>query len=120
TKLKVDLLSASAHKLNGPKGIGFLFQRKGLQTSPIFFGGQQERKRRAGTENVPAIVAFAETVKIAQRQMVENREKYKRYADIMTTVFDDNGIEYEVNANGARKLPHVLNISFPNTDIESL
>lgn len=120
TKLKVDLLSASAHKLNGPKGIGFLFQRKGLQTSPIFFGGQQERKRRAGTENVPAIVAFAETVKIAQRQMVENREKYKRYADIMTTVFDDNGIEYEVNANGAQKLPHVLNISFPNTDIESL
>ena len=65
-ELGVDLLSVSAHKLNGPKGIGFLYQRKGTDTTPLFFGGEQERKRRAGTENVPAIVAFSEAVTIAQ------------------------------------------------------
>ena len=64
-ELQVDLLSASAHKLNGPKGVGFLYQRKGLQTTPLQFGGEQERKRRAGTENVPAIAGFAEAVKIS-------------------------------------------------------
>ncbi len=77
-ELHVDLLSASAHKLNGPKGVGFLYQRKGLQTMPLLFGGEQERKRRAGTENVPAIAAFAEAVKIAAKQMMANTEKYQR------------------------------------------
>ena len=64
--MKVDLLSVSAHKINGPKGIGFLYAKSGMKLSPHFFGGEQERKRRAGTENVPAVAGFLEAVKIAQ------------------------------------------------------
>ncbi|MDW0117433.1 cysteine desulfurase family protein [Sporosarcina thermotolerans] len=119
-ELHVDLLSASAHKLNGPKGVGFLYQRKGLQTNPLLFGGEQERKRRAGTENVPAISAFAEAVKIAQQEMAQNRIKYAGFEKILTETFEMNNVSYEVNANGAERLPHVINISFPGTDIESL
>ena len=119
-ELSVDLLSVSAHKLNGPKGVGFLYQRKGHDTMPLFFGGEQERKRRAGTENIPAIIAFSEAVSIIQKTMVQNTETYKHYAKILTDVLDEQGVVYEVNAKNAEKLPHVLNISFPETDIESL
>ena len=119
-ELGVDLLSVSAHKLNGPKGVGFLYQRKGNDTVPLFFGGEQERKRRAGTENVPAIVAFSEAVTIAQETMARHTETYERYATILIDVLDEQGITYEVNAKNAERLPHVLNISFPGTDIESL
>ncbi|MCG7345050.1 cysteine desulfurase [Sporosarcina sp. ACRSL] len=119
-ELQVDLLSASAHKLNGPKGVGFLYQRKGLQTTPLQFGGEQERKRRAGTENVPAIVGFAEAVNIAQKEMEANSVKYNRYQTILSEVFEREGIAFEVNAKEANRLPHVVNFSFPGTEIESL
>lgn len=119
-KLGVDLLSVSAHKLNGPKGVGFLYQRKGIDIKVLQVGGQQERKRRAGTENVPAIVAFSDAVKLMQLSIEDNRMKYKDFGDILKNVLDMKGINYEVNASDAEKLPHVLNISFPGTDIESL
>ncbi|MCM3637325.1 cysteine desulfurase [Sporosarcina luteola] len=119
-ELLVDLLSASAHKLNGPKGVGFLYQRKGLQTTPLQFGGEQERKRRAGTENIPAIAGFAEAIKIARNEMEENHRKYDRFTTILTEVFHQEGIDFEVNADVVDRLPHVVNISFPGTEIESL
>ncbi|WP_186668637.1 cysteine desulfurase family protein [Sporosarcina sp. BP05] len=119
-ELGVDLLSVSAHKLNGPKGIGFLYQRKGLDTTPVLFGGEQERKRRAGTENIPAIVAFAEAVLIAQQGMEQNTANYSNYAAIMTDVLDQQDVTYEMNVKTAEKLPQIMNISFPGTDIESL
>lgn len=119
-ELQVDLLSASAHKLNGPKGVGFLYQRKGLQTTPLSYGGEQERKRRAGTENVPAIASFAQAVNVANSKMADNREQYIRFKQIMISVFHTENTKYEVNAENAETLPHVLNVSFPGTDIESL
>ncbi|MFJ7933570.1 cysteine desulfurase family protein [Sporosarcina sp. NPDC096371] len=120
-ELGVDLLSVSAHKLNGPKGIGFLYQRKGTDTTPLLFGGQQERQRRAGTENIPAIVAFSEAVTIAGQTMEQNAENYRKYATMLTNVFDELAVSYEVNVDEhVEKLPHVINISFPGTDIESL
>lgn len=119
-ELGVDLLSVSAHKLNGPKGIGFLYQRKGLDTTPVLFGGEQERKRRAGTENIPAIVAFSEAVLIAQQAMEQNTVNYSNYATIMTDVFNQQDVAYEMNVKSAEKLPHIMNVSFPGTDIESL
>jgi len=119
-ELGVDLLSVSAHKLNGPKGIGFLYQRKGLDTTPVLFGGEQERKRRAGTENIPAIVAFSEAVLIAQQEMEQNTSNYSNYETIMNKVFKQEDVTYEMNVKSAGKLPHIMNISFPGTDIESL
>ncbi|WP_203246830.1 cysteine desulfurase family protein [Sporosarcina beigongshangi] len=120
-ELGVDLLSVSAHKLNGPKGIGFLYQRKGADPTPLLFGGEQERKRRAGTENIPAIVAFAEAVSIAGQEMKQNTNNYKGYTNILTTLFDEQNVSYKVNvAADVERLPHVFNISFPGTDIESL
>lgn len=119
-ELGVDLLSVSAHKLNGPKGVGFLYQRTGTQTDSLSFGGEQERKRRAGTENVPAIVAFAEAVHIAQQTMEENTRKYAAFANSLTSVFEEANLEFAINAERAGKLPHIVNISFPGTDIESL
>ncbi len=118
--LHVDLLSVSSHKINGPKGIGFLYQRKGVKLSPLFFGGQQERKRRAGTENVPSVLAFAEAVSIAQDMMDEKRELYQQFKQVMISDFDTAEIDFKVNGDEELTLPHILNISFNGTDVESL
>ncbi|AQQ52929.1 cysteine desulfurase family protein [Planococcus lenghuensis] len=116
-ELGVDFLSVSAHKLNGPKGIGFLYQRKGVNLSPLLFGGEQERKRRAGTENVPAAAAFAKAVDIAQKTMDAKTEEYLRYKEIFRNTFTDQEISFK--ENGANQLPHVLNLSIPGIDIEA-
>lgn len=119
-ELSVDLLSVSAHKLNGPKGVGYLYERTGTNIVAQMHGGEQERKRRAGTENVPAIVAFSKAVTIAQNLRVENEKRYQTFASILTTTLDQHKIDYVVNAQDALTLPHIVNISFRGTDIESL
>jgi cysteine desulfurase len=119
-QLKVDLLSVSSHKINGPKGIGFLYQRKGTKLSPQFFGGQQERKRRAGTENVPGILAFAEAVSIAQQTMEEKRDQYHDYKNEMISIFEQAEVDFKINGDEQSMLPHILNVSFVGTDVESL
>ena len=106
-KLGVDLLSVSAHKINGPKGIGFLYAREGVKLQPHTYGGEQERKRRAGTESVPAIAGFAEAVKIAQDTMEEKSERYRSFKDILLAVFDEAGIQYDINGCLEKSLPHV-------------
>lgn len=118
--LKVDLLSVSSHKINGPKGIGFLYQRKGTKLSPQFFGGQQERKRRAGTENVPGILAFAEAVTIALQTMKEKRDQYSQFKKEMASIWQQAEIDFKVNGEEQITLPHILNVSFAGTDVESL
>ncbi|MDS9470979.1 cysteine desulfurase family protein [Sporosarcina pasteurii] len=118
--LGVDLLSVSSHKLNGPKGVGFLYERTGTPSAPLVYGGEQERKRRAGTENVPAIVAFSEAVKIAEQTSEENSLKYHAFEKKLTTILAEQAIQFTVNAVESDRLPHITNISFPGTDIESL
>lgn len=115
--LQVDLLSVSAHKLNGPKGIGFLYQRKGTPLAPLLYGGEQERKRRAGTENVPAIAAFAKAVSISQEAMDEKSALYMQFKQSFKAILEQEGIEF--TENGSQQLPHILNISIPGIDIES-
>lgn len=116
-KLQVDLLSVSAHKLNGPKGTGFLYQRKGNALTPLLYGGEQERKRRAGTENVPAIAAFAKAVEIALATMDEKAAHYMEYKKAFKDVLTEQNVDF--NENGINTLPHILNISIPGMDIES-
>ncbi|MEH6946754.1 cysteine desulfurase family protein [Bacillus sp. JJ634] len=118
--LHIDLLSVSAHKINGPKGIGFLYVREGVKLQPHAHGGEQERKRRAGTESVPAIAGFAEAVKITQQTMVEKVEKYRTFKEILLARFEEAGIQYQLNGSLEASLPHVLNVSFPGTNVESM
>ncbi len=120
-ELGVDLLSVSSHKVNGPKGVGFLYQRKGVDLHPLLHGGSQEKKRRAGTENVPAIVAFAEAVKIVGDEQLENAVRYTSYQTLMMKVFEQAMIEFEPTVSeGTPVLSHIFNVYFPGTDIESL
>lgn len=118
-ELQVDLLSVSAHKLNGPKGIGFLYQRTGTTVAPTLYGGSQEKKRRAGTENVPAVIGFAKAVEVAQAEIEDKRALYNSFRKVFEDILKRESISFSVNGNPMNTLPHVLNISFDGIDIES-
>ncbi len=114
--LQVDLLSASAHKINGPKGIGLLYVRTGVKLAPQTFGGEQERKRRAGTENVPGIVGLAKALELMVAERDQQQDHIKQLRSILLTRLDESGVTYEVN--GVEGLPNVLNLYFPQIEIE--
>lgn len=117
---KIDLLSVSSHKINGPKGIGFLFAKSGIKLFPQSFGGEQERKRRAGTENVPAIVGFHEAVKIAQAKLEIRSDQYREYKQCLINELMQAQIDFSINGTLENSLPHVLNLSFPGVNVESM
>jgi cysteine desulfurase len=119
-KLGVDMLAMSAHKFNGPKGIGVLYVKKGVKIFPIMFGGHHENGLRPGTENTASIVGFAKALEICNADMKENekhifhlREKLKK--GILETIS-----EVIVNASGARAVSNILNISFNYIEGEAL
>ncbi|MEK5080954.1 cysteine desulfurase family protein [Solibacillus sp. FSL W7-1436] len=117
--LHVDLLSVSAHKINGPKGIGFLYAKTGVKLTNILYGGSQEKKRRAGTENVPAIIAFAKAADLAGQSAQERIKQYNGFKNILIEQFQQAGIDFHLNGHQTSVLPHVLNVTFPGTDVES-
>jgi cysteine desulfurase len=119
-ELKVDMLSVSAHKINGPKGIGFLYIREGIQISARVFGGEQERKRRAGTENVPAIAGFHEAVKLVLEDIEEKRALVHALKIRFIEILTKNEVSFVVNGSLEKSLPHVLNLSFPGTNVEAV
>lgn len=116
----IDMLSASAHKLNGPKGIGFLYIRKGVKIRSFIHGGAQERKRRAGTENVPGIVGLGAAVKRAVNTMDERVEKETELRDyLIERVLEE--IPYtRLNGHAEKRLPNNANFSFRFIEGESL
>jgi cysteine desulfurase len=117
--MHIDLLSVSAHKINGPKGIGFLYAKQGVKLANLMYGGSQEKKRRAGTENVPAIVAFAKAAELAEQKATERKIRYKQFKNILIEEFEAANIAYKVNGHEEAVLAHVLNVTFPGTDVES-
>ncbi|PLT30893.1 cysteine desulfurase family protein [Peribacillus deserti] len=119
-EMDIDLLSVSAHKINGPKGIGFLYAKDGIKLAPYSFGGEQERKRRAGTENVPGIAAFAEAVRISQSTAEEKRKKYEDFKRTLSQILDEEDVKFAINGSEEYALPHVLNISFEGTQVEAM
>lgn len=119
-ELGVDLLSVSAHKINGPKGIGFLYIRDGLPFSPVIRGGKQERMRRAGTENVVNIAGFGKAVELSQRMMEARRERYMDFQNELLGYFQESDIDFLINSSGDDRLPHILNVSFPGISAEML
>lgn len=116
----IDMLSASGHKLNGPKGIGFLYIRKGVKIRSFVHGGAQERKRRAGTENVPGIVGLGAAVQRAASTMEERKEKESGLRDyLMGRVLEE--IPYcRLNGHKKDRLPNNANFSFQFVEGESL
>ncbi|EZP76268.1 class V aminotransferase [Parageobacillus genomosp. 1] len=115
----IDLLSVSSHKINGPKGIGALYARETVKLSPLFYGGEQERKRRAGTENVAGIAGFAKAVEISQKTMKQKQEEYRLLRNTMLSIFAESGIDFAVNGS-EDGLPHIVNVAFPGTNVESM
>ena len=116
----IDMLSASGHKLNGPKGIGFLYIRKGLKLRSFVHGGGQERKRRAGTENVPGIIGLGTAVSRAMRTMEERIAKETELRDYLIGRVK-NEIPYcKLNGHPTKRLPNNTNFSFQFIEGESL
>lgn len=121
-ELPVDMWSFSAHKINGPQGVGALVVSRGLSVSPRLFGGLQEKKRRAGTENMAGIAGFAAAVEWT----VQNMEtRIQHYRELRSTLLD--GLRQEIgensfviNGNPEHHLPHILNISFPGANTETM
>lgn len=119
-ELGVHLLSTSAHKMNGPKGVGFLYIKDGVKLAPLLYGGEQERKRRAGTENVAGIVGFQKALEMSEATMETRQALYGKFQNKMLQLFDEHEISYHVNGEHANRLPHILNVSFPGATAEAL
>lgn len=110
--MNIDLLSTSAHKVNGPKFLGFLYEKNGLNVSNLLLGGEQELKRRPGTENVPGIAGFGvaaqELREMDKKQLQEN---YRKFQQIILDELDQNKIDYEINGSLKGTVSHhVLNL----------
>jgi cysteine desulfurase len=118
--LGVDLLSCSAHKVYGPKGVGGLYVRKGTKMVSIQHGGDHERRRRAGTENVPAIVGFGRAVELRARDMAEEAVRVGALRDRLWQGVHDRVANVRLNGHPTRRLPGTLNMSFRGIEAESL
>ncbi|MBE9887764.1 cysteine desulfurase [Enterococcus durans] len=112
--LGIDLLSVSAHKINGPKGVGFLYKKDGVNIPAMLLGGEQEEKRRAGTENLAGIWGMAKAAELLTVEEREARsEKYAGFQQMILEELEKQGIDVQVNGDLENKLPHVLNLRLP-------
>lgn len=118
---QIDLMSTSAHKLNGPKQMGFLYEREGLDLAPHLRGGDQEMKRRAGTENIPAIAAFAKAIELEQNARAELTARYQGFKRQLVDKLVENGVVVKVNGKmGADELPQIINLWFEGCPSDAL
>ena len=118
--LGVDMLSASGHKLYGPKGVGFLYIKKGVKIRSFVHGGAQERSRRAGTENVPGIVGLAAAAKLAWDTMAERTAKETQLRDYLMGRIETEIPYCRLNGHRAQRLPNNVNFSFQFIEGESM
>ena len=116
----VGLLALSGHKLHAPRGVGALIVRKGVRLYPILHGGAQERNRRAGTENLPAIVAFGVACELAAASLVEVSYRVRRLRDQLEAGILALCPGAVVNGDSVERLPNTVNISFPGCRVDSL
>lgn len=119
-EMHIDMLSASGHKLNGPKGIGFLYIRAGLKLRSFIHGGGQERSRRAGTENVPGIVGLGAATERALRIMEEKTKKELELRDYLISRIEKEIPYCRLNGHRTRRLPGNVNFSFLYIEGESM
>ncbi len=119
-KDNIDLLSASAHKLYGPKGVGLLYVRKGVRILPYLHGGEQERKRRASTENVPGIVGFAKAVELAHQEKQERHQHVTILRDKLIKGILEKIDESQLNGHPTKRLPNNVNVTLKYVEGESM
>ncbi len=118
--LGVDLLTVSAHKIYGPKGAGALYVRSGIAIEPLLHGGGQERERRSGTENVPAIVGFGEAVRLLLPERAAEAGRLAALRDRFWAMLSSAIPGVVLNGHPINRLPNNLNISLPGLDAETL
>ena len=119
-ELNVDMLSASGHKFGGPKGVGFLYIRKGIRLPPFMHGGEQENGRRAGTTNVPGVVGMGLAAEICARDMGKNIEAQKRLRDHLIERIEKEIPYSKLNGHRTRRLPGNVNFGFKFVEGESM
>lgn len=119
-KLKVDMLSISAHKFNGPKGVGALFVRRGVRIDNFVDGGAQERGKRAGTENIPGIVGLAKALELCAQSMEEKDKKLTALRDYIIKNIEEKIPYCRLNGHRTKRLPGNVNFSFEYIEGESL
>jgi cysteine desulfurase len=119
-ELNVDLLSISAHKFYGPKGVGALYIRRGSKITPLIHGGDQERRRRASTENVPGIIGMGKAVEIALATMKNETDRQSKLRDEFTQTILNKIDDAILNGHPTNRLPNNINISFVGIEGESI
>jgi len=119
-KLGVDLLSISAHKIYGPKGIGALYIRKGTNILPLIYGGHQERQIRAGTENTAGIVGFGEAVRILLERGERDKKRIEKLADRLKKGIEEKIPKLKFNGHEKNRIKGTLNISFLSLEAEAI
>jgi cysteine desulfurase len=119
-QMSVDLLSLSAHKFYGPKGSGALFIRKGTELEAFLHGGGNERGRRAGTENVPAIVGLGKAAELARAELAERAARFRELRDLLEQKMLSRIPGARVNGDATRRVPNTSNLMLPGVDSESL
>ena len=119
-KMNIDSFSASAHKFHGPKGIGILYMKKGIKFNPLIAGGHQEKRKRAGTENVASIVGLGEALKISYENLEEKNKKIKELRDYYFKEVESRIPYIKINGDLKNRLPGNANISFRFIEGEGL
>jgi cysteine desulfurase len=119
-RLGVDLLSLSAHKFHGPKGVGALYVRKGTRLGKLLYGGHHERDRRAGTENVPGIAGLGRAAGLARVQLDERATQMRELRDYLERQLMTYVTDVRINGDSERRVPNISNLSFEGVDGESL
>ena len=118
--MEVDLLSISAHKIHGPKGVGALYVKSGINFEPITFGGNQERGKRSGTENVAGIAGLGKAVELATKNHIETNRKLINIRDYFLEKLSENVEYFQINGHPHQKSNAIVNISFYGIEGESL
>lgn len=119
--MEIDLMSISSHKIHGPKGVGALYIKSGVNIEPIMFGGEeQERGKRSGTENVPGIAGFGKAIELANKNQILNNKKIKEIREYFIEKLNEKVKYFKVNGHPHQKSNAILNISFYGVEGESL
>ena len=119
-KLGVDLLTVSAHKIYGPKGVGALYIRRGVDICPLIYGGQQEKSRRGGTENTIGIVGFGEAARLLAERGRKDRDRIERLSESLKKGIEGRIPKVRFNGHPERRVKGTLNFAFPGLEAEAI